>query len=111
MVEGVNNTNVKLNWTYGFDQGEDVIAVFFRRRKRDGTGLTNIAGRLKNSAFSFEENTDLQSYYHANLPSELVLLKVRNIMEYDYFIELQYINKNGNPAIAESFVTVFVQGK
>ena len=95
VVEGVNNTNVKLNWTYGFDQGEDVIAVFFYRRKRDGTGWTNIAGRLKNSAFSFEQNTDLQSHYHANLPLELVLLKVSNIVEYDYSIELQYINKNG----------------
>ena len=88
VVQGVNNTNITLTWTFGLEAGFTLLSIFFVRNRPGKYSKTDIASRPLNYGFSYHNNEFIKEY-RANLPSELVLLDVNNEEEYVYTIEVQ----------------------
>ena len=108
--DGVNNKNVRLVWAFGLDYGEDLVAVVIEREDLDGGNRIEIASRLKNSGYTFTQNTDFYKHYRAELPSQLLIFNVNNVKEYRYILRVRY-SRSGVPSFATSSVDVKVFGE
>ena len=109
MIEdGVNNKNVRLVWDFALDSVEDLVVVVIERKDLGGGNRVEIASRLKNSGYSYQNILD--RYYRAELPLQLVILNVDNIREYKYVLTIRF-SKSGVPDFATSSVDVKVFGE
>ena len=111
MIEdGVHNKNVRLVWDFALDSVEDLLVVVIEREDLDGGNRIEIASRLKNSGYTFTQNTDFDKHYRAELPNQLLIFNVNNVKEYRYILRVRY-SRSGVLSFATSSVDVKVFGE
>ena len=115
MVEGVNNTNVRLEWDYAVDVRRFIVNVQIER-KRDGT--VKIIARKSGQATINPTSLDLVdrnqdgSEYEVVEPATLVLKEVNNYEEYEYVISVDYFpSSSSQQTTVSKSVFVDVKGK
>ena len=105
VVEGDNNTNVRLEWDYAVAVRDSILAVKITR-KRDGVEKIiafkkGQVAKVPTSLNLVDRNQD-GSEYEVLDPATLVLKEVNNDEEYEYVISVDY-----TPAGESSLVTIF----
>ena len=105
---GVDNTNVKLEWMWDLE-GETFRDVAFERHRPGELRATQIAWRSKNFAFTVLDQ--FVNEYDARLPATLILRNVDNDEEYIYTIALSYLSPSNISLSLQDQVTVVVHGK
>ena len=108
VVLGVNNTNVKLEWTWDLEGGT-FRDVAFERQRPGELRATQIARRSKNFAFTVLDQ--FANEYDAWLPAALILRNVDNSEEYIYTIRLSYTSIFNQFLNLTDQVIVVVHGK
>lgn len=108
VVEGVNNTNVRLVWNFSVDVNESISNVMFTRRRPDGNQSSVIALRYAMSTEFFVLN-EFAKEYRAYMPATLELLNVNKEEQYLYTLSVQY-TKGSNLSTASSEVAIIVHG-
>ena len=108
MVEGVNNTDVRLVWEFLLGPGETFVQVIFQRQKPGAVITTTLASRLANSPFTI---APLHRHeYAATLPNTLLL---RNVTKNEYMYSIVVVYQR-NSIIQPKFrdqVEVVLYGK
>lgn len=89
VVEGVNNTNVDLQWEFVLDASERIQNITFERHKPEEVQRTRIAYRLGNNAFTIS-SAELSNEYRAFLPATLRLLNVDQDEEFLYTLKVSH---------------------
>ena len=110
VVEGVNSTNVDLEWEISATSSETLDDLFFKRQRSGDVNLENIASRRSSTAFTLLSDS-FETEYRANLPATLKLLNVDNTEEYIYTLQVSYDDSSGVPREIADKVTVIVRGK
>ena len=112
VVEGVNSTNVDLEWEISATNSETLDDLFFKRQRSGDVNLENIASRRSSTAFTLLSDS-FETEYRANLPATLKLLNVDNTEEYIYTLQVSYDDSGGVgvPREIADKVTVIVRGK
>ena len=110
VVEGVNSTNVDLEWEISATSSETLNNLFFKRQRSGDVNQVNIASRKSSTAFTLLSDS-FETEYRANLPATLRLLNVDNTEEYIYTLQVSYDDSNGVTREIDDKVTVIVRGK
>ena len=110
VVEGVNNTNVRLEWGYADSVRSSIVSVKIER-ERDGTPkrIAAKSGEATSKPSSLDlvnRNQDGREYEVFD-PATLVLKEVNNGEEYDYVISVDYFA----PSLTTASKSVFVDVK
>ena len=108
VVEGANNTNVKLAWNFSLDVNESISNITFTRRRLDGNQSSVIAIRY-GMMTEFMVYYGFTEEYRAYVPATLELINVNKDEQYLYTLSVQYI-KGGNLTTASSEVAIIVHG-
>ena len=110
VVEGVNNTNVRLEWGYA-DSVRTSILIVKIERKRNGT-IESIAAKSgdatdKPSSLDLVDRNRDGREYEVFDPATLMLKEVNNDEEYEYVISVDYFA----PSVTTVSKSVFVDVK
>ena len=110
VVEGVNNTNVRLEWGYAASARTSIVSIKIER-KRDGTAKriaakSGDASARPSSLELVDRNQDGREYEVFD-PATLVLKEVNNDEEYEYVISVDYFA----PSLTTVSKSVFVDVK
>ncbi|XP_067053371.1 protein sax-3-like [Acropora muricata] len=112
VVEGVNNTNVRLEWDYDAAIRPSILTVNIKR-KRDGAEKTIAfkAGQssARPSSLLLENRTQDGSEYEVLEPATLVLKEVNSDEEYEYVISVVYYASSSSLITATKSVFVDVK--
>lgn len=106
MVEGVNNTNVDLQWEFVLDASESIEIITFERHKPEEVQRTPIAHRLGNNAFTIS-SVELSNEYTALLPATLRLLNVDQDEEFVYTLKVSYTNGGFNLVVSQVAIVIY----
>ena len=109
VVEGVNNSDVNLEWDFSLDAGEIVQSIIFQRKKSGSSVQTTLASRLANTAFTVFPQY-LQEY-GAHLPCTLLLRDVNKGEEYIYSVVVNYVKSMIVQSPFTDQIEVIVYGK
>ena len=113
VVEGVNNTNVRLEWDYDAAIRPSILTINIER-KRDGTEKTiAIKGgqsSARPSSLLLKDRNQDGSEYEVLDPATLVLKEVNNDEEYEYVISVDYYASSSS-LISTDTKSVFVDVK
>ena len=113
VVEGVNNTNVRLEWDYNVAVRQLIVNVQIER-KRNGT--LKIIARKSGNATIYPTSLDLVDRnqdgreYEVVEPATLVLKEVNSDEEYEYVISVDYFPTSSSQLTTVS-KSVFVDVK
>ena len=113
VVEGVNNTNVRLEWDYNVAVRQLIVNVQIER-KRNGT--LKIIARKSGHATIYPTSLDLVDRnqdgreYEVVEPATLVLKEVNSDEEYEYVISVDYFSTSSSQLTTVS-KSVFVDVK
>ena len=113
VVEGVNNTNVRLEWDYNVAVRQLIVNVQIER-KRNGT--LKIIARKSGQATIYPTSLDLVDRnqdgreYEVVEPATLVLKEVNSDEEYEYVISVDYFPTSSSQLTTVS-KSVFVDVK
>ena len=113
MVEGVNNTNVRLEWDYNVAVRQLIVNVQIER-KRNGT--LKIIARKSGQATIYPTSLDLVDRnqdgreYEVVEPATLVLKEVNSDEDYEYVISVDYFPSSSSQQTTVS-KSVFVDVK
>ena len=113
VVEGVNNTNVRLEWDYNVAVRQLIVNVQIER-KRNGT--LKIIARKSGQATIYPTSLDLVDRnqdgreYEVVEPATLVLKEVNSVEEYEYVISVDYFPTSSSQLTTVS-KSVFVDVK
>ncbi|XP_044180162.1 protein sax-3-like isoform X1 [Acropora millepora] len=113
VVEGVNNTNVRLEWDYNVAVRQLIVNVQIER-KRNGT--LKIIARKSGHATIYPTSLDLVDRnqdgreYEVVEPATLVLKEVNSVEEYEYVISVDYFPTSSSQLTTVS-KSVFVDVK
>ena len=107
VVLGINNTNVKLEWTWDLEDSTFRYILFERQRPGE-TKSTQFAPRGGVSGFFVFNFVD---EYNAERPAILTLKNVDNNEEYIYTAYLSYLSPSSVVHRLINQVTVVVHGK
>ena len=109
VVLGVNNTNVKLQWTWNLEGATFRAVKFGRQKPGKNKPATLIASRGDN--FGFTVLNQFVKEYDAKIPATLTLKTVDSSEEYIYTIRLSYKSVNNQFLDLSDRVAVVVNGK
>ena len=114
VVEGVNNTNVRLEWDYDAAFRRLIANIRIAVRKRDGSEkqIARKSGEATINPTSLDlvdRNQDGREYEVVE-PATLVLKDVNNNEEYEYVISVNYFPTSSLPQTTDS-KSVFVEVK
>lgn len=113
VVEGVNNTNVRLEWDYDAAIRPSIVTVNIER-KRDGTEKTIAVkggqSSARPSSLLLKNRNQDGSEYEVLDPATLVLKEVNNDEEYEYVISVDYYPSSSS-LISTDTKSVFVDVK
>ena len=109
MVLGVNNTNVKVEWTWDLEGATFQTVKFERKKPGKNKPATPIASRGNN--FGFTVLHQFVDEYDAKIPATLTLKNVDNNEEYIYTVRLSYKSVNNQFLDLSGRVAVVVNGK
>ena len=116
VVEGVNNTDVHLEWDYAAAVRPSILTVNIER-KRDGTekGIAIKGGQSSKrpSPLALEDINQDGREYGVLDPATLVLKEVNNDEEYEYVISVVYYPSSSSsiPSTVSKSVFVDVKGE
>ena len=114
VVEGVNNTNVRLEWDYDAAFRRLIVNIRIAVRKRDGSEK-QIAGKIGEATINptsldlVDRNQDGREYEVVE-PATLVLKEVNSDEEYEYVISVNYFPTSSSQLTTVS-KSVFVEVK
>ena len=108
VVLGINNTNVKLEWTWDLEDSTFRYIIFERQRPGE-TKSTQFASR--DGASGFFVIFKFVDEYNAERPAILTLKNVDNNEEYIYTAYLSYLSPSSVVRRIINQVTVVVHGK
>ena len=109
VVLGVNNSDVKLEWTWNLEGATFRTVKFERQKPGKNRPATLIASRGDN--FGFTVFNQFVNKYDAKIPATLTLKTVGNSEEYIYTIRLSYKSVNNQFLDLSGRVAVVVNGK
>ena len=114
VVEGVNNTNVRLEWGYADSVRTSILIVKIGKKKRDGT-IESIAAKSgdatdKPSSLDLVDRNRDGREYEVFDPATLLLKDVNSDEEYEYIISVDYFPTYSSPQTTAS-KSVFVDVK
>ena len=113
VVEGVNNTNLRLEWDYDVAVRASIVTVKIER-KRDGAGkiIAHKSGEatLKPTSLDLVDRNQDGREYEVVDPATLVLKEVNNGEEYEYVISVVYFHSPSSQLTTVS-KSVFVDVK
>ncbi|XP_015748586.1 PREDICTED: titin-like isoform X3 [Acropora digitifera] len=114
VVEGVNNTNVRLEWDYDAAIRPSIVNVKIER-KRDGTEKTIAVkggqSSARPSSLLLKNRNQDGSEYEVLDPATLVLKEVNNDEEYEYVISVDYYASSSSLRPSTATKSVFVDVK
>ena len=114
VVEGVNNTNVRLEWDYDAAIRPSIVTVNIER-KRDGTEKTIAVkggqSSARPSSLLLKNRNQDGSEYEVLDPATLVLKEVNNDEEYEYVISVFYYASSSTLIQSTATKSVFVDVK
>jgi len=116
VVEGVNNTNVRLEWGYAASVRSSIVSVKIER-KRDGTQKRiavktgDAIGKGSPAPLNLVDRNQDGREYEVFDPATLVLKEVNNDEEYEYVIFVDYLVSASSLETASKSVFVDVKGE
>ena len=115
VVEGVNNTNVRLEWDYDAAIVPSILTVNIER-KRDGKekpiAVKGGQSSARPSSLLLVDRNQDGSEYEVLDPATLVLKEVNNDEEYEYVISVVYYpSSSPKPSTVSKSVFVDVKGE
>lgn len=114
MVEGVNNTNLRLEWNYDAAIHASILTVKIARKRN---GIEKIIAFKSGQATVNPTSLDLAdrnqdgSEYEVLDPATLVLKEVNNDEEYEYVISVVYYPSADSSRPSTALKSVFVDVK